>query len=588
MPRPVFRHAAAPLVVLALAACAGTAARGPAPAPAAGAATHAPADLVLTNARIVTMDDARPQAAALAVAGDRIIAVGDAAAISAHVGAGTRVLDLDGRLVLPGFIEGHGHYMGLGHAMTVLDLAAPDSWDGIVATVAAAAAAAAPGEWILGRGWHQEKWDPRPAGAIEGVPPHHALSRVTPENPVILTHASGHASFVNARALEAAGIRRDTPDPAGGTIVRGPDGEATGLLRETAMGLVGRVHARAEAERTPAEREAAARRQAELAGEEALRHGITSFHDAGTPFSTIDFFRRLADEGALPVRLYVMVRGDTAELAANLDRQRTVGHGGGFLTVRAIKVSIDGALGSHGAWLLEPYSDMPETAGLNTVDMDVFRRTAELALRHGYQMNTHAIGDRGNREVLDVYERLFRAHPGERELRWRIEHAQHLHPEDIPRFAELGVIAAMQGIHATSDGPWVPERIGDRRAQEGAYVWRSLWESGAVVTNGTDVPVEPISPIESFYASVTRHMANCERFYPEQRMTREQALRSYTINNAFAAFEEAEKGSLAPGKLADIVVLSRDIMTIPEEQIRGTEILYTIVGGQVRYDATAR
>jgi predicted amidohydrolase YtcJ len=588
MPRPVLRRAAAPLVVLALAACAGTAARGPAPAPAAGAATHAPADLVLTNARIVTMDDARPQAAALAVAGDRIIAVGDAAAISAHVGAGTRVLDLDGRLVLPGFIEGHGHYMGLGHAMTVLDLAAPDSWDGIVATVAAAAAAAAPGEWILGRGWHQEKWDPRPAGAIEGVPPHHALSRVTPENPVILTHASGHASFVNARALEAAGIRRDTPDPAGGTIVRGPDGEATGLLRETAMGLVGRVHARAEAERTPAEREAAARRQAELAGEEALRHGITSFHDAGTPFSTIDFFRRLADEGALPVRLYVMVRGDTAELAANLDRQRTVGHGGGFLTVRAIKVSIDGALGSHGAWLLEPYSDMPETAGLNTVDMDVFRRTAELALRHGYQMNTHAIGDRGNREVLDVYERLFRAHPGERELRWRIEHAQHLHPEDIPRFAELGVIAAMQGIHATSDGPWVPERIGDRRAQEGAYVWRSLWESGAVVTNGTDVPVEPISPIESFYASVTRHMANCERFYPEQRMTREQALRSYTINNAFAAFEEAEKGSLAPGKLADIVVLSRDIMTIPEEQIRGTEILYTIVGGQVRYDATAR
>jgi predicted amidohydrolase YtcJ len=485
---------------------------------------------------------------------------------------------------MPGFIEGHGHFMGLGQALTVLDLATPRNWDEIVALVADAARRAEPGDWILGRGWHQEKWEPRPANTVDGVPLHHELSRVSPDNPVILTHASGHASFANARALEMAGITRTTPDPEGGTIVRDAQSDATGLLRETAMYLVSRVHARAEAERTPAEREAIARRQAELAAQTALANGVTSFHDAGTPFATIDFLRRLADEGNLPVRLYVMVRGDTADLAANLARQRTLGHGNGYLTVRSIKVSIDGALGSHGAWLLEPYTDMPETAGLNTVDMDVFRRTAELALQHGYQMNTHAIGDRGNREVLDVYERLFQTRPAERDLRWRIEHAQHLHPSDIPRFARLGVIAAMQGVHATSDGPWVPERIGPQRAEEGAYVWRTLWESGAVVTNGTDVPVEDISPIASFYSSVTRHMDNCQRFYPEQRMTREQALRSYTLNNAYAAFEEDIKGSLTPGKLADIVVLSRDIMTVPENQIRGTEVVYTIVGGQVRYE----
>jgi predicted amidohydrolase YtcJ len=396
-------------------------------------------------------------------------------------------------------------------------------------------------------------------------------------------HASEHASFANARAMELARITRATRDPDGGTIVRDAQGNATGLLRETAMYLVSRVHAQAEAARSPAERETIARRQAELAAQEALAHGVTSFHDAGTPFATIAFLRRLADEGNLPVRLYVMVRGDTADLAANLARQRIIGHGNQFLTVRSIKVSIDGALGSHGAWLLEPYTDMPETAGLNTVDMNVFRRTAELALQHGYQMNTHAIGDRGNREVLDVYERLYRTHPNPRDLRWRIEHAQHLHPDDIPRFGQLGVIAAMQGVHATSDGPWVPERIGPRRSEEGAYVWQKLWQSGAIVTNGTDVPVEPISPIVSFHSSVSRLLPDGTRFYPAQRMTREQALRSYTLHNAFAAFEEDIKGSLAPGKLADIVVLSRDIMTVPEDQILGTEVVYTIVGGQVRY-----
>jgi predicted amidohydrolase YtcJ len=250
--------------------------------------------------------------------------------------------------------------------------------------------------------------------------------------------------------------------------------------------------------------------------------------------------------------------------------------------VRSIKRQVDGALGAHGAWLLEPYEDLPRSTGLVLEPLEEIAGTAALAVERDYQLNTHAIGDRGNREILDLYERYYRENP-ERDLRWRIEHAQHLHPEDIPRFGELGVIASMQAIHATSDGPWVPTRIGHQRAQEGAYVWQSLWQSGAVVTNGTDVPVEDISPIESFYATVSRRLPDGSLFFPEERLTREQALASYTINNAYAAFEEQLKGSLTPGKLADIVVLSRDLLTVPEEEIPGTEVVYTILDGEVRY-----
>jgi predicted amidohydrolase YtcJ len=299
-------------------------------------------------------------------------------------------------------------------------------------------------------------------------------------------------------------------------------------------------------------------------------------------------FKQLADEGKLPLRLYVMVRGESNDaLAQKLPAYRLIGYGNGFLTVRSIKRQIDGALGAHGAWLLEPYTDMPESSGLVLEPVADITRTGEIAIEHGFQVNTHAIGDRGNRETLNIYEKVFRAHSEKKDLRWRIEHAQHLHPDDIPRFAALGVIASMQGVHCTSDGPWVPKRLGDKRAKEGAYVWRKLWDSGAVVTNGTDVPVEDISPIQSFYATVTRRTPDGSVFYPEERLTREEALKSYTLNNAYAAFEENIKGSLTPGKWADIVVLSRDIMTIPDDQIPGTEVLYTIVGGKVAYQRSA-
>ncbi|GIV58828.1 MAG: amidohydrolase [Rhodothermaceae bacterium] len=544
---------------------------------------QAPADLILRNGRIVTMDPARPEAQALAVRGDTIVAVGTNEAIDALAGPSTEVLDVEGQFVMPGFIEGHGHYMGLGRARMILDLTQARSWDEIVAMVEEAARTAEPGAWILGRGWHQEKWATVPENTVEGVPTHHGLSAVSPQNPVLLTHASGHAAFANAEALRQGGVSAETPDPPGGEIVRDARGEPTGLLRETAQGLVSRALERARAGMTPEEREAEMRRMAALAAEEALAHGITSFHDAGVSFETVDFYKRLADEGNLPVRLYVMIRAATDELAEKMADYRLVGYGNGYLTVRALKRSLDGALGSHGAWLLEPYADMPSSTGLQTDDLDDLARLAELAVEHGYQMAIHAIGDRANREVLDLYERTFAAHPEATDLRWRIEHAQHLHPDDIPRFGQLGVIASMQGIHCTSDAPWVLKRLGERRAREGAYMWQALWQTGAVVTNGTDVPVEPIAPIASFYATVTRRLADGSVFYPEQRLTREQALQSYTWNNAYAAFEEDRKGRLAPGYLADIVVLSQDLLTVPDDAIPETEVRYTIVGGQVRY-----
>jgi len=543
-----------------------------------------PADLVLRNGKIVTVDSQVPLAQAVAISGYTIVAVGSNRQINRYIGPRTEVIDLEGKLAIPGFIEGHGHFMSLGRSKTILDLSRAQSWEEIVDLVRQAAERARPGEWILGRGWHQEKWTSVPTPNVDGVPLHHELSRVSPNNPVSLTHASGHASFVNARAMQLAGITRATPNPPGGEIVRDPQGNPTGLLRETAQRLVSRVIQRAEETMSAEEREAREREMVRLAGEEALSKGVTSFHDAGASFATIDLFRKLEQEGSLPVRLYVMVRGESEQsLQENLPKYRMLAEGNDFLTVRSIKQQIDGALGSHGAWLLEPYADLPTSTGLVLEPVDQIERIARIAIRFGFQVNTHAIGDRANREVLNIYERVFKDHPEAKDLRWRIEHAQHIHPEDLPRFARLGVIASMQGVHCTSDAPWVPKRLGEERARTESYLWRSLIDSGAIVTNGTDVPVEEINPLASFYASVTRKTATGEAFYPEQRMTREEALRSYTINNAYAAFEEKIKGSITPGKLADIVVLSKDIMTIPEDEILTAEVLYTIVGGEIRY-----
>jgi hypothetical protein len=544
-----------------------------------------PADLVLRGGKIVTMNEVRPVVEAVAITGNRIAGVGSAAEIAAHIGPRTKVIDTAGKFVMPGFIEGHGHFFSLGEQKMKLDLADTTSWDEVVAAVAAAAAKTPKGRWIEGRGWHQGKWKTPPQPNVEGYPLADALSRATPDHPVVLTHGTGHMCLANARAMELAGVTAATKAPAGGEILKGERGQPTGVFREAAMDLIYRALGRAQRERSPAEVRREQLEAIRLATEECLAHGVTSFQDAGSSTAEVDLLRELADRGELKVRLWVMLNEGNAVLARKLAAYRMVSRGNGHLTVRGIKRMFDGALGTHGAWLLEPYDDLPASTGLNTLPLDELRETAELAIEHDYQLCVHAIGDRANREVLNVMEEVFRKHPDKRDLRWRIEHAQHIHPDDIPRFGRLGVIASMQANHATSDGPFVVRRLGQRRAAEGAYAWRRLLDAKAVVINGTDVPVERIDPIACFAAAVTRRMADGVAFFPEQAMTREEALRSYTAAAAWAAFEENEKGTLDAGKLADLVVLSGDLLTIPAEKIPQVRVETTIVGGKVLYEA---
>lgn len=533
------------------------------------------ADLVLINGHIVTVDDDNPTAQAIAIREGKILALGSDTDIDEFVGLRTEVIDLDGQTAIPGFIEGHAHFTGVGEAQLQLNLMNVANWDEVVAMVEEAARNAEPGELILGRGWHQEKWDHAPVPNVEGIPLHITLSAASPDNPVLLTHVSGHAVYANAKAMELSSIDHTTSDPTGGEIIRDGMGNPIGYFRETASRLLSPAREGA----TPPD----PRRVVELAQEEALSKGITSFQDAGSSFEEIDVFKEMAEDGSLDIRLWVMVRESVAELTEHLAAYKMIGVGDDRLTVRAIKMAIDGALGSHGAWLLEPYSDLPESAGLNTSDLEDAAATAELAIEHGYQFAMHAIGDRGNRETLDIFQWAFTNNPEEEDLRWRVEHAQHLHPDDIPRFGNMQVIASMQGVHATSDGPWIADRLGHERVDWGAYVWRDLMDAGAIIANGTDAPVEDVDPIASYYSSVSRMMSNGEVLTPRQKMSRMEALKSYTINNAYAGFEEDIKGSLEVGKLADITILDRDILTIPEEDIPNIAISYTIVGGEIMY-----
>ena len=541
----------------------------------------AKADLILRNGKIVTVDDTIGEVQAIAIRGDRILAVGSNAQMEALTNDSTMIVDLKGKLAIPGFIEGHGHFTSLGHAKMNLDLMAVRNWGEVIEMVAAAVAKATPGEWIVGRGWHQEKWDEAPHGAVEGFPTHHGVSSVSPDNPVFLSHASGHASFANKKAMDLAGISAATLDPPGGEILRNDQGQPIGIFRERASGLI----SRAQSVSGDSENETdLTRRAIELATKECLSKGVTSFQDAGSSFGTIDTFAKMAESGELGVRLWVMIRESNARIRANIDQYKTLQRvGNNYLTVGGIKRSIDGALGSRGAWMLAPYADSPQSTGLATSTIEDVTETAQIAMAHGLQLCVHAIGDRANREVLNIFEKAYTANPQHDDLRWRVEHAQHLHIDDIPRFGQLGVIASMQGIHCTSDAPWVLARLGYERADQGAYVWQKLIESGAVVTNGTDAPVEDVSPIASYYATVSRRLNDGSVFFGDQRMSRMDALRSYTINVAYAAFEEDIKGTLTPGKLADIVVLSQDILSIPEDQIPHTQVELTIVGGKVAY-----
>ena len=533
-----------------------------------------PADLLLTDGVVHTLDPRRPTAEAVAIRAGRVVAVGTNEELRGFAGPKTRVLALAGHTVVPGFEDAHAHFLGIGFARLDVDLAGTRSFAEVLARVEKAVKGRPAGEWIRGRGWHEEKWTTPAPGAVRGFPTHDALSALSPDNPVTLERADGHAVLVNAQAMAHFGISSHTVPPAGGELIRDAGGRPTGVFVDNAQRLVA----------SPERSESELRRAVELATEECLAKGVTSLHDAGEPKEAISLYERLAAEGRLRMRLYVMA--SALQTMKALERPRT-GLGDGILDVRAVKVYADGALGSRGAALLEPYADDPGNVGLLRTSQEEMLETARYALAHGFQVATHAIGDRANRLVLDVYQKALAERPDAVDARFRIEHAQQLSAVDIPRFAELRVLASMQGIHCPSDRPWAPKRLGDARIREGAYVWRKLFDSGARILNGTDAPVEDVSPIQNFHASVTRAGADEQPpggFDPDQKMTRAEALRTMTLDAAYGAFAEHQRGSIEVGKRADLVVLSQDLLSVPDDALLRTEVLATIVGGRVAYE----
>ena len=542
--------------------------------PARVGSASEPADLVLLNATVHTVDARRPRAEAVAVRDNRIVAVGTSAELRALVGPHSRVMDLRGRVVVPGFDDAHAHFLGLGFARLDVDLVGTRTFEDLLARVEQAVKARTPGEWIRGRGWHEEKWTTPAPGAVRGFPTHQALSAISPDNPVILERADGHAVLVNAKAMALFGVNRATRAPEGGEIIHDAAGEATGVFVDNAEPLV-----------TPQERSEPERRRAlELAMDECLQKGVTSLTDAGAPIEVIGLYKELAAGGKLRTRLYVMASGlGTMRALAKPES----GLGNGLLDVRSVKLFADGALGSRGAALLEPYADDAGNLGLVRTPPEEMLEAARFALAHGFQVGIHAIGDRANRIVLDIYEKAFGERPEVKDPRFRIEHAQILDAAEIPRFGKLKVLASMQGIHCPSDRPWAPKRVGDARVAEGAYVWRKLLDAGARIVNGTDAPVEDVSPIQNFHASVTRAGADGQPkggFDPDQKLTRAEALRTMTLGAAYASFAEKQKGSIEVGKLADLVVLSQDILSVPDDALLQTEVLVTILDGRVLYE----
>jgi len=528
-----------------------------------------PADLVVMNARVYTVDTGRPEAQALAVRGDRLVVVGTTAEALALRGPKTQVVDAGGRAVIPGLHDAHGHVLGLGEGLQNVDLRGTTSAQAVVDAIRAKAQQVPPGQWIRGRGWDQNDW------ADSAWPTAAQLDAAIPNHPVYLSRVDGHAAWVNTTALRAAGVTASVADPEGGRVLRTPAGAPTGVLVDTAMGLVAR--------HIPAPDAAARREQLRLADDLAARLGLTMVHDAGVAWPDAEMYRVAADEGRLKTRLYVMLRPPRA---GETLPPPVIGHAGHLLTVRAVKLVADGALGSRGAALHEPYSDEPGTRGLLVTPPDQLYAQALATVTAGYQPCIHAIGDRANTAVLDLFERLQREVPGSRALRMRNEHAQILRASDIPRFAALDVIASVQATHATSDMPWVAQRIGEARTRDGAYLWQALRRSGARLANGSDFPVEEPNPMLGFYASVTRQDRAGQPpggWMPDQRLTRAEALHSFTAGAAYAAHLEQDLGILRPGALADLLVLSDDIMQVAPARILEARPLMTIRGGRVTF-----
>ena len=539
-----------------------------------------PADLVLTNANIVTMSAGQPRAEAIAISGDRIVAVGAASDLADYVGASTRTIDLDGKTLVPGLIDAHVHFLGVGSRLLQLDARDATDKAAIVEMVARRVAAAAPGEWITGRGWDQNNWP------VKEFPTKADLDAVSPDHPVYLGRVDGHAGWVNSRALALADITRTTADPPGGQIIREATGEPTGTLIDNAFRLVTRL--------IPPMSDTQRRRAAELAVQEALASGLTGVHEAGGTRADIELYGDMMAAGQFDLRITEFLRWPTNEqelphtyeaLDYYLAQGPQIGLHDNRLTIRGIKMSVDGALGSRGAAFLEPYADDPNNTGIFRLTPDEVYETIRRGLTAGFQVTTHAIGDAANRMVLDAMARAIQE-TGVTDHRLRIEHAQILHADDVPRFAQLGIIPSMQPTHATTDMKWAVDRVGEARTRY-AYAWRSLLDSGVRIAGGSDAPVERVQPLPGIYAAVTRqdHAGGPEGgWHPEQRVTREEALRMFTIDAAYSVFEDDLKGSLEVGKLADMVVLSKDIMSIPAPDILDTDVLTTILGGRIVYE----
>lgn len=535
------------------------------------------ADIVFKNGNIYTAKDGAPKAQAIAVKGDRILLVGSNEDAQKVTGANTHVIDLKGNTVLPGMVDAHQHLMGVGFREMTLNLEGTTSLDDLLTKVKAKVDQAKPDTWVTGRGWIETHWHPA------RFPTRWDLDKVAPNNPVLLGRADGHGAVANTAALKLAGVDRNTPNPFGGEISKDKQtGEPNGMLLDAAQELVRR--------KIPPTTREEAEREVELGVERDIKLGWTQIQDAGGSFDDVDIFKKLYAAGTIKLRIYKAVYGPGPQADRLLKEGPTIGEFQNRLTVRTIKVVSDGALGSRGAALLSPYCDAPETSGFLTVKAEALRPMLVDALRKGIQVETHAIGDRANRFILDEYETALKAVPvGERKIadpRWRVEHAQIIDPADIPRFAKLGIIPSMQPSHAIGDLFFAPARLGIDRLT-GAYAWQSFIKLGVMVPGGSDAPVERGEPMIEFYAAVARKDPkgfSSEGWHPEQAVSRKDALKMFTLWPAYAAFEEKLRGTLEPGKLADMTILSADIMEIPESEILKTRCVMTVIGGEVVYD----
>ena len=535
------------------------------------------ADTLVVSGTIYTGDDANSKVEAVVIKEGRFTFVGDLATAQSKAGKDHRHIALGAATAYPGFIESHGHLSSLGEAITNLDLNSVDSYQTIVGMVADAAAKASPGQVIKGRGWHQSKWSKEPSVTVDGFPTHRSLSEVSPNNPVFLGHANGHTALVNQAAMDALNLNYNTPTPEGGVIVKDAKGDPTGILHENAIDLAYPLIALSKESSMAAILAAQAH---------AFQWGITNFHDAGAGSTDIEAQRALDESKQLKLRVYTMVSAQDEALTEYwLARPPLIADDNSRLTIRSFKAVMDGALGSRTAWLHQPYTDDPGTSGVQTFDENRLVDIMNRSNTHGWQINTHAIGDKANTVVLDAIDK---ASLTERDHRSRIEHSQHLVPSDIERFSRLGVIASIQAIHMSSDRPWAIDRLGKERIESGAYIWRDLLNAGVHIANGTDVPVEPINPIANFYASVARKTLKGlpeGGFESDQKLSREETLKSMTLWNAYAAFEEAEVGSISVGKRADMTITDQNLMTVDEAGILATKPIMTIVGGEVVFSS---